>query len=66
VCQALALPVELQFGARPYPPQEPMHLVADTTRARQEFGWRAATPLAYAVWQLARAQFPALEVRCPQ
>ena len=66
VCHALGLDVDLQFGAQPYPPQEPMHLVADTTRAGTTLGWQARTTLAYAVWQLARAQFPDLEVRCPQ
>jgi UDP-glucose 4-epimerase len=66
VCQALGLAVDLQFGAQPYPPQEPMHLVADTTRVRRALGWQARTELAYAVWQLARSQFPDLEVRCPQ
>jgi nucleoside-diphosphate-sugar epimerase len=66
VCQALGLAVDLHFGAQPYYPQEPMHLVADTTSARRTLGWQARTTLAYAVWQLARAQFPALEVRCPQ
>jgi UDP-glucose 4-epimerase len=66
VCQALGLTVELQFGARPYPPQEPMHLIADTTRIRRAFGWHARTEIAYAVWQLARSQFPSLEVRCPR
>jgi UDP-glucose 4-epimerase len=66
VCQALGLTVDLRFGARPYPPQEPMHLVADTRRARRELGWQAGTELAYAVWQLARTGFPELKVRCPQ
>ncbi len=66
VCQALGLAVDLQFGAQPYPPQEPMHLVADTTMARRVLGWQARTSLAYAVWQLARSQFPNLEVHCPQ
>jgi len=66
VCRALGLEVDLRFGARPYPPQEPMHLVADTAKARSVLGWQARTGLAYAVWQLARSQFPNLEVRCPQ
>jgi nucleoside-diphosphate-sugar epimerase len=66
VCRELGLAVDLQFGAQPYPPQEPMHLVADTARARGTLGWQAQTSLAYAVWQLARAQFPDLEVRCPR
>ena len=66
VCQALDMRVDLQFGAHPYPPQEPMHLVADTTRIRRAIGWHARTDLAYAVWQLARSQFPGLKVRCPQ
>jgi len=66
VCQALGLAVDLHFGAQPYPPQEPMHLVADTARIRRALGWRPRTELAYAVWQLARSQFPELKVRCPQ
>lgn len=66
VCQALSLAVELRFGDRPYPPQEPMHLVADTAKASRLLGWRAQTDLSYAVWQLAQTQFPDLKVRCPQ
>jgi len=66
VCQALGLTVALRFGAHPYPPQEPMHLVADTAKARRLLGWQSKTELAYAVWQLARSQFPDLKVRCPQ
>jgi nucleoside-diphosphate-sugar epimerase len=65
VCQGLALEVDLDFGAKPYPPQEPMHLVANTARIRRELGWQPRTELAFAVWQLARSQFPDLEVRCP-
>jgi nucleoside-diphosphate-sugar epimerase len=66
VCRALDLMVDLHFGAYPYIDQEPMHLVADTTKIRSELGWRAQTPLASVVWQLARSQFPDLKVRCPQ
>ncbi len=66
VCQALGLVVDLRFGARPYFPQEPMHLVADTSKTRSELGWEAQTNLAYAVWQLARSQFAELNVRRPQ
>jgi nucleoside-diphosphate-sugar epimerase len=66
VCRTLGLEVDLNFGAKPYPSQEPMHLVANTARIRHELGWQPRTELAYAVWQLARSQFPDLEVRCPQ
>jgi len=65
VCRALGLEVDLQFGARPYPPQEPMHLVADTTRIRRVLGWQSQTDLAYAVWQLANAEFPEVKVHSP-
>ena len=45
------------FGALPYHPYEPMHLVADTAKLMQ-LGWAAGTPLSYAVWQLAQVQCP--------
>jgi nucleoside-diphosphate-sugar epimerase len=65
VCTQLGIEVELQFGAVPFHPQEPMHLVADV-RLAQSQGWEPRTNLAYAVWQLAREQFPGLAVREPE
>jgi nucleoside-diphosphate-sugar epimerase len=65
VCRGIGLKADLRFGARPYAPQEPMYLVADTARARRVLGWQPRTELAYAVWQLARSRFPDLEVRRP-
>jgi nucleoside-diphosphate-sugar epimerase len=65
VCQQLGLEVEVQLGALPFHPLEPMHLVADIGRA-QELGWQPRTHLAYAVWQLARSQYPDLAVREPK
>ena len=62
----LDMDVDLQFGARPYPRFEPMHLVADTQRARSELGWAPRHNLAHAVWELARASFPTLAVREPR
>jgi UDP-glucose 4-epimerase len=66
VCRALDLRVDIRFGERPYAPHEPMHLVADITRARRELGWQPYTDFAFAIWQLARSAFPALQVRRPQ
>jgi nucleoside-diphosphate-sugar epimerase len=65
VCEQLGLRVPLQVGVLPFHPQEPMHLVADIELA-QSFGWRPRTNLAYAVWQLAQSQFPALKVKQPE
>jgi len=65
VCRQLGLNVELQLGARPFHPQEPMNLVADIHLARS-LGWQPRTNLSYAVWQLAQAQFPALNVKEPE
>jgi nucleoside-diphosphate-sugar epimerase len=64
VCAELGLEVAIQFGEMPLDPYEPMHLVADISRAR-ELGWQPRTRLAYAVSQLARSQFPNLTVREP-
>jgi nucleoside-diphosphate-sugar epimerase len=66
VVEELALPVSLSFGARPYGPFEPMHLVADISRARLELGWKPQHNLAHAVWQLARDSFPDLKLKQPQ
>ena len=65
VCGQLGLEVKLEPGALPFHPQEPMHLVADIRQARS-MGWEPRTNLAYAVWQLAQAQFPELRVRRPE
>lgn len=66
VVAELGLDVPLQFGARDYAPQEPRHLVADTTRARQLLQWRPRTNLAHAIWQLARESYPSLNLNQPR
>jgi UDP-glucose 4-epimerase len=65
VCRQLGMDVELRLGALPFHPQEPMQLVADIHLA-QSLGWQPRTNLAYAVWQLARSQFPMLAVKEPE
>jgi nucleoside-diphosphate-sugar epimerase len=65
VCNQLALNVDICFGAIPLHPLEPSHMVADISHA-QAIGWRPKTNLAYAVWQLARSQFPQLAVAQPE
>jgi nucleoside-diphosphate-sugar epimerase len=65
VVRQLNLDVEIQFGARGFHPLEPNHSVADTSRIRA-LGWKPKVNLAYAVWQLARSQFPNLPVSEPQ
>jgi nucleoside-diphosphate-sugar epimerase len=64
VIRQLGLEVELTLGALPFHPYEPMNLVADIHLA-ESLGWRPRTNLAYAVWQLARQTFPALNVTEP-
>jgi len=59
----LNLNVDINFS-KPFHPYEPMHLVPDISRARQ-VGWKPKTNLAYAVWQLAKSQFPKLDIREP-
>jgi UDP-glucose 4-epimerase len=66
VVEELGLAVTLQFGARAYTPHEPMHLVANTTRAQQLLQWQSQTNLAYAVWQVARESFPTLNLKQPR
>ncbi len=66
VCDELGISVELNWGAKPYHPYEPMHLVADVQRAQQLLGWQATTNLAFAVWQLAKADFPNLSMKTPR
>jgi nucleoside-diphosphate-sugar epimerase len=66
VVEALDLKVNMRWGGREFSRWEPMHLVADVTRARERLKWQARTSLAYAVWELARASFPGLKVRKPK
>lgn len=61
----LNLSVRLRFGARPYHRFEPMHLVANTERARHVLEWVPQINLSYAVWELAQSCFPTLELRRP-
>lgn len=65
VCRQLGLDVELRLGDVPFHPYEPMNLVADIHLANS-LGWKPKTNLAYAVWQLARSQFPELQVAEPE
>jgi nucleoside-diphosphate-sugar epimerase len=65
VCRQLGIQVGLQLGAVPFHPQEPMNLVADIHLAKS-LGWEPRTNLAYAVWELARSQFPELAVTEPE
>jgi nucleoside-diphosphate-sugar epimerase len=65
VCRQLGIEVELRLGDMPFHPYEPMNLVADIHLARS-IGWQPKTNLAYAVWQLARSQFPELPVKQPE
>ena len=65
VCRQLGLEVELELGAMPFHPQEPMNLVADIHLA-QSLGWQPKTNLAYAVWELAQSQFPELTLKKPE
>jgi dTDP-glucose 4,6-dehydratase len=65
VCRQLGLEVELRLGEMPFHPYEPMNLVADIHLANSR-GWKPRTNLAYAVWQLARSQFPELQVAEPE
>ena len=65
VARQLQLDVDIRLGARPFHPLEPKHLVADINRTLS-LGWRPKVNLAYAVWQLARASFSALDVTEPE
>jgi nucleoside-diphosphate-sugar epimerase len=65
VIRQLGLNVELRLGELMFHQYEPMNLVADIHLA-ESFGWRPRTNLAYAVWQLARSQFPELEIKEPE
>lgn len=65
VVRQLELDVEVRLGERPFHPLEPAHLVADLSRIRS-LGWEPRLNLAYAVWELARAQFPDLILAEPK
>ena len=65
VIDQLGLKVKIEFGARPQAENEPMFMVADTTRARAALGWTAKENIAHAVWRLARRSFPLLEIKEP-
>lgn len=62
----LGLRADLRFGARDYARFEPMCLVADTAKAKQELAWTPRTNLAHAVWRLARTTFPSLQLKEPK
>lgn len=61
----LELNVDLQYGAVRMHPFEPMHSVADIAHAGAVLKWTPRTRLAHAVWQLARDQYPDLQLREP-
>ncbi len=65
VARQLDLDVEIRLGEKPFHPLEPTQLVADISRTTA-LGWRPKTNLAYAVWQLAREQYPTLRVSEPE
>lgn len=65
VVEELGLDVEIQLGALPLHPFEQRCLVADISLATR-LGWRPKTNLSYAIWQLARSNFPGLKVREPE
>ena len=65
VTNELGLDVDIQFGSRAHAPHEPMFLVADTGRARQELQWEPRETVARAVWQLASTSFPSLTPKQP-
>ena len=65
VVQQLGLTMDIRFGDLPFHPHEPMHLVADIGRM-ESLGWKPRVSLSYAVWQLARTQFPDLAVTRPE
>ena len=66
VVNELGISVQLRFGARDYAPFEPMHLVANNSRARSELRWRPEHSLAHAVWQFAKVSFPDLKLKKPR
>jgi UDP-glucose 4-epimerase len=64
VCEQLNLGVDLRFGELPYHPNEVMHLVANIEKVKS-ISWKPTTNLAFAVWQLARTEFPHLSITRP-
>jgi len=66
VCEELEINVKLNFGAAKMHPYEPMHSVADITRARETLRWQPQIKLAHAVWELGRQMRPTLKMRKPQ
>lgn len=66
VVKEIGLEVDLEFGARDRSPYEPLCLVADTSAAARDLGWRPRHNLAHAVWQLARESFPQLKLKEPR
>jgi nucleoside-diphosphate-sugar epimerase len=65
VIDELGVDVDLRLGAKPYSPHEPMFTVADATHARKHLPWRPEESVAHAVWELARASFPSLNLSEP-
>ncbi len=65
VCRQLELDVSVEFGTKSHHPYEPRYLVADTLVA-ETLGWRCRTNLAYAVWQLAKRDYPQLHLKEPE
>lgn len=65
IVEELQLQVQLKFGDRPYDRHEPMHLVANITKAQQELNWQPRERLAYAIWELAHRSFPSLHLKKP-
>ncbi len=65
VVDQLGLKVDLRLGARPDAEDEPMFMVADTTRARGCLQWNPRESVAQAVWRLARISFPFLSMKEP-
>ncbi len=65
VIDELGLNCDLRFGARPYSSHEAMFVVADSTRARKQFGWHPQESVAHAVWELAQTSFPSLDLNEP-
>jgi UDP-glucose 4-epimerase len=64
VCDQLDLGIDLRFGALPYHSNEVMHLVANIEKVKS-ISWKPRINLAFAVWQLARTEFPRLSITRP-
>jgi len=62
----LGISVQIRFGQVPYPPHDPMYLVADAEAARQKLEWQATIRLSYAVWELAQEMAPRLSMHKPE